>query len=157
METQEIKQASYTLMKKAEAAYLTTIDRDGVPHTRAMLNLRNPKQYPGLIKFFEEYGDNFVIYFSTNTSSEKIAQIRANPLISVYFCAPKKFHGFMLGGSVEIMTDEAIKHALWQEGWEVYYPKGRNDPDYAVLRLIPGFIEGWHKMTRFKVDLRETS
>ena len=157
METQEIKQVSYTLMEKAEAAYLTTIDRDGMPHTRAMLNLRNTSQYSELIPFFQEHGDNMVIYFSTNTSSEKMAQIKANPLVSVYYCEPKKFHGVMLAGSIEIVTDETIKHALWQEGWEVYYPKGMDDPDYAVLRLAPSFIEGWQNMTRFKVDLRNAS
>jgi general stress protein 26 len=157
MNTQEIKQASYTVMEKADAAYLTTIDGEGFPHTRAMLNLRNPSQYPELIQFFQEHGNNMVLYFTTNTSSKKVAQIKANPRVSVYFCTPKKFHGVMLGGSIEIVTDDAIKHALWQEGWKRYYPKGVTDPDYAILRLAPHFAEGWYKSTRFNIDVRKMS
>jgi len=143
MEEQEVRQWSLALMETAEAAYLTTVDETGYPRTRAMLNLRNRKQWGVLAPMFDGHHEDFLVYFSTNTSSSKVRQIRANPHVSVYFCHPGQFHGLMLGGDIEIVTDPALKHRLWQRGWEVYYPIGRDDPDYTILRLLPAFARGW--------------
>lgn len=49
----------------------------------------------------------------------------------------------MLAGDIEIVDDQKIKHALWNEGWEKYYPNGPDDPDYSVLRLFPKNVRGW--------------
>ncbi|KUK27322.1 MAG: Uncharacterized protein XD60_0564 [Acetothermia bacterium 64_32] len=37
----------------------------------------------------------------------------------------------MLGGEVEIVADPGIRNALWNAGWERYYPAGPDDPDYT--------------------------
>lgn len=157
MEVQTIKQICLTLMETGDAAYFSTIDPSGFPDTRAMLNLRNPKQYPTLVQFFSQHQDDLLVYFSTNTSSEKVRQITANSAASVYFCKSKKFQGVMLSGSVEVVSDVDIKHALWQDGWTRYYPGGVEDPDYAVLRLTPEIVKGWYKSNRFKLELRKTA
>jgi general stress protein 26 len=157
MEPQTIKQICLTLMETADAAYFSTIDQSGFPDTRAMLNLRNLKQYPTLVQFFSHHQEDLLVYFSTNTSSEKVRQITENSAGSVYFCKPKKFQGIMLSGSVEVVSDVDIKQALWQDGWTMYYPGGVEDPDYAVLRLTPEIVKGWYKMNRFKLELREAS
>ena len=143
MEEHEIRQWSLALMGTAEATYLTTVGGKGYPETRAMLNLRNKKQWGTLAPVFDGHREDFLIYFSTNTSSSKVSQIRANPRVSVYFCHPRRFHGLMLGGDIEIVTDQALKRRLWQNGWEVYYPRGVDDPDYTILRLLPAFARGW--------------
>ena len=145
-----IRKVSQQLIETAEAAYLTTIDADGFPDTRAMLNLRNPAQYPGLAEFFSAR-DPFEVYFTTNTSSRKITCIKRNPKASAYYCQPKSFHGLMLGGLIEIVADAEVKHALWQPGWECYYLLGIDDPDHTVLRLSPKFLRGWHQMQRLEL------
>ena len=150
MDTATIKEVSHTLIESAEAAFLTNIGRDGFPDTRAMLNLRNAAQYPGLRDFFSKR-DPFQLYFSTNTASRKVAQMKENPNVSVYYCQPKSFHGVMLGGKIEIVEDDNIKQALWQPGWEIYYPKGFNDPDHTVLRMSPLFLRGWYHLQRLEL------
>jgi general stress protein 26 len=42
---------------------------------------------------------------------------------------------------------------MWVEGWEIYYPKGRDDPDYTVLRVDPLRARGWASMSAFDVEL----
>ncbi len=150
MDTATIKEVSRQLIESAEAAYLTTIGSDGFPDTRAMLNLRNTTQYPGLAHFFSSL-DPFQLYFSTNTSSSKVRQMQENPNVSVYYCQPKSFHGVMFGGKIEIIEDVSIKQALWQPGWEIYYPKGFDDPDHTVLRLSPLFLRGWYQLQRLEL------
>jgi len=45
-EVEEVKKSALTLISESKAAYLTTIDSDGFPITRAMFNLRNKEQFP---------------------------------------------------------------------------------------------------------------
>ncbi len=146
MDEKEARRLSLELMEIAEAAYVTTIDPNGFPHTRAMFNLRRQEQFPELFDLFKKHGDDFLIYFTTNTSSGKIAHIKKNPKISVYYCKPNEWRGLMLGGEVEIVTDKAIKEAIWQKGWEMYYPGGPHDPDHTVLCLHPVFARYYHQL-----------
>jgi general stress protein 26 len=147
MNVEELKQWGVELMEISEAVYLTTIGEDGYPYTRAMLNLRNKRQYPNQAHLFAPHRDDWMVYFSTNTSSSKIRQIKSNPRASVYYCDPARFHGLMLKGDIEIVDDSQVRHAIWNEGWERYYPGGPDDPDHTVLRLYPQSAQGWRGFT----------
>ena len=154
MKEKELRQECLKLMETADAAYLSTIDSDGFPQTRVMGNLRNTKQYPGLKSMFSEHGEDFLIYLTTSASSGKMAQIRANPKVSVYFCNPGEFHGLMLGGEIEVVTDTELKKQIWQDGWEMYWPDGPDGPEYTVLRLLPVYAKGWYKEGPFEFKLK---
>jgi len=148
-----LKEACVELMETADGAYLSTVGEDGYPHTRFVFNLRNREQFPGQAPLFAQHRDDLMIYVSTNTSSSKIREIKANPRVSVYYCNPKRFHGVMLAGDIEIVGDSEVKKALWNDGWERYYPAGVDDPDYTVLRLFPKRVAGWYESSRFEFAL----
>ena len=78
-------------------------------------------------------------------------QILSNAKVSVYFCDPGKFHGLMLVGKIDIVTDQGLKKQIWQDGWERYYPDGADDPDYTILRLLPAYAKGWDKSAPFEI------
>ena len=143
MNEEQARQFALRLMEKSEAVYLSTVDGAGCPHIRAMLNLRNVRQYPGFAALFAGHDDDLLVYLTTNTSSLKVEQIRANPAVAVYYCEPAEFHGLMLGGKVDIVDDPKLKEAVWQDGWEMYYPSGPADPDNTLLRLLPSVARGW--------------
>ncbi len=153
---QKIKQASIEVMEASDAVYLTTYGLDGYPHTRAMLNLRNRETYPSQVKLFEQHQDDLMVLISTNTSSSKLRQIQADSRACLYYCLPLQFHGLMLVGDIEIVDDSQFKHAIWNEGWERYYPGGPDDPDHTVLRLYPKYAEGWYQARRFDFVLENT-
>jgi len=153
VDLEELKNASVELMETAPAVYLTTNGPGGYPHTRAMFNLRNREQFPGQVPLFAGHREDLLVYFSTNTSSKKLHQIRADPRVSVYYCSPGQFHGLMLSGDVEALDDSAVRHAIWNEGWERYYPGGPDDPDHTVLCLRPRRAIGWYKATRFEFEI----
>lgn len=155
MKYDDFKKVGLELMATTSAVYLSTINQQGFPETRAMLNLRNTIQFPDLIPLFKEHKDDFLIYLTTNTSSEKMKQILANPAGSVYFCNPENFHGLMLAGQIKIISDSHIKHTIWQNGWEIYYPAGKDDPDYSILALSPERIKGWYMMEKFNFTCHE--
>ena len=150
MTEEEARQFAIGLIGTSPAAYLATIDPEGFPQIRAMLNLMNHRQYPKLVDLFAPERDELAVYFTTNTSSMKMRQMEANPKIAAYFCHPEKFHGLMLLGGVEIVADHRLKHEIWHDGWEQHYPEGPDDPDYTILRLPPELAKGWHGEGRFE-------
>jgi len=149
----ELRETCLELMATAEAVYLATVEPDGYPRIRAMLNLRNRSQYPDHTALYEGHDDDFMVYISTNTSSKKREDIGANPRIGLYYCKPAKFLGMSLVGDVEIAEDVATKEAVWADGWERYFPTtGRpDDPDYTLLRLYPKSARGWTGSETFEI------
>ena len=134
-------------------AYVATVDPDGYPHTRAMFNLRNPSWFPRQVPLFAEHADDFLIYLTTNTSSWKNRQLADHPRASAYYCLPVEYEGLLLIGDLEVVDDTEIRHAVWNEGWERYYPGGPDDPDHTVLRMRPRKAEGWHQSRRFAFEI----
>jgi general stress protein 26 len=149
----EIRNASLQLLRSAGEAYVTTIDEHGYPQTRCMFNLRSKKRFPKLVNTFESHNDDFMILLTTNTSSAKIAQIRKNPAVCIYYCRPNDFQGLMLSGDIEILDDPKIRDEIWHDGWEQYYPQGPHDPDHTVLRLYPKRAKGWMKGGAFNFEI----
>ncbi|HMK45488.1 MAG TPA: pyridoxamine 5'-phosphate oxidase family protein [Methanocella sp.] len=143
---------AFDLMKTAKAAYLTTIDENDYPETRAMLNLRNSDKYPKLSGIFNRNKTDFSTYFTTNTSSPKMRRIEANSKACVYYSKPDEWRGLMMAGDLEPVEDAEVKSSLWQSSWTMYYPAGPTDPDYAILRLRPSFLQGYHQLEHYHID-----
>lgn len=150
MELAEVKNISKNLMETSKAAYLTTIDFEGYPITRAMFNLRNKEQFPEFLDFFAKHENEFVVYISTNTSSSKVEHIKKNPKISVYFCDPEDFKGIMFGGEAEIIEDPNTKQNIWLDWWTRYYPEGLEDPDYTLVKLNPKTARFYYKLNQVR-------
>lgn len=118
----DAEQTIGNLIDKQGVSFISSVDDDGFPNTKAMLP---PRKREGIKTF----------YFTTNTSSMRAAQYRINPKACIYFCDKRFFRGVMLKGSMEVLEDAASKEMIWQEGDTMYYPKGVTDPDYCVLRF----------------------
>jgi general stress protein 26 len=154
MDDKSIGEMCFNLLDVGWPAYVTTVDAAGFPQTRAMFNLRNSQRFPKLTRFFEQLNDKFTQIFTTNTSSAKMEDIKSNSAVSVYYCDPETGRGVMFGGNIEVVTDLAIKKAIWHPEWKKYYLSGYDDPDHTVLRLIPTLAKGWTGSQTFRLELR---
>lgn len=110
------------LIDKQKTAYVGSVDTNGFPNLKAMFS---PRKREGIRTF----------YFTTNTSSLRVAQFRANPKACLYFCDRRFFRGVMLRGTMEVLEDAEHKAMIWCEGDDQYYPEGVADPDYCVLKF----------------------
>jgi general stress protein 26 len=149
MDIQQQKEYCRGVISTSQACYLATVNEEGFPEIRAMLNLRNPAAFPELRDFFNRQTADFTVYLTTNTSSVKMGQIRRNPKISLYYCAPEAWQGVMLQGVVEIVADRDVKKALWQPNWNMYYPLGLTDPDFTIVRLRPDTVKAYGNLSTF--------
>jgi general stress protein 26 len=110
------------LIDKQGVSFIGSLGEDGFPNVKAMLP---PRKREGIKTF----------YFTTNTSSMRVAQYRKHPQACIYFCDRRFFRGVMLKGTMEILEDAASKEMIWRKGDTMYYPLGVTDPDYCVLKF----------------------
>jgi general stress protein 26 len=118
----DLEQIVGRLIDGQGTVFVGSIDGQGWPNIKAMLA---PRKREGLRTF----------WLTTNTSSQRVAQWRANPKASLYFCDPGAFVGVLLTGTMEVLEDAASKELIWRDGDTIYYSRGVTDPDYFVLRF----------------------
>lgn len=110
------------MIDKSGTSFVSYVDEDGYPITKAMLK---PRKRNGIKE----------IWFSTNTSSDKVRSFRKNNKASIYFIDKRYFRGVSLIGTIEVLETTEAKEMIWQTGDEMFYKEGVSDPDYCVLKF----------------------
>jgi len=100
---------------------LVTNGKDGYPQARPM-------------RLLDREGEG--LWFATSRSSRKVAEIDADPRVTVLFPRTDHFNYALLRGCAEVVDEDERKHALWRDEWRDDWPSGPTDPDYVLLRVI---------------------
>ncbi|WDV46322.1 pyridoxamine 5'-phosphate oxidase family protein [Clostridiaceae bacterium M8S5] len=58
-------------------------------------------------------------------------------------------------GDIQVHHDLETKKLLWVEGFERYYPKGIEDPDYCVLKFTTKKVSFYNNLEELTVDIDE--
>ncbi len=128
--------AAFALTRRAKFVNVATNGDGGYPENRVMFNLlkmrsravnRGPARLP----------DGFASWLATNTSSRKVAQVRRDPRVCLYYSDLSAFEGIAVFGRLAEVQDRAVKAALWMKKWEMYYKGGIDGGDFTVFRLVP--------------------
>ena len=144
------KEAILDVINQPPAVYLATVEGSS-PRICALENLRCAKRYPRQSVFCRAAG--FVFYLSTSKSSRKITAIEGNPEVSLYFCDADKYRSAMFSGKAEVLNDQVLREALWDDSWRIYWPSGVWDEDYVLVRLAPSNVMGWWGSQSYEVEL----
>lgn len=122
-------------IKQQKVAFIASIDEDGYPNLKAMLPPRKIE-------------DAKVFYFTTNTSSMRVAQYRTNSSASIYFYHKGlvSYQGLLLRGTMEVCEDTRTKQEIWRHGDTLYYRQGVTDPDYCVLKFTANDGRYYHDL-----------
>ena len=110
------------MIDKSTTSFISYVDEDGYPITKAMLK---PRKRNGIKE----------IWFSTNTSSNKVKYFKKNNKASLYFMDKRYFRGVSLVGTIEVLETAEAKEMIWQDGDEMFYKEGISDSDYCVLKF----------------------
>lgn len=135
------KSQLFQFISKQKTAFIASVNEQGYPVIRAMLAPRKI--------------DGNEIYFSTNTSSNKVRQYSVNDKACVYFCkrGTIKYQGVALTGEMQVCTDQATKDEIWRFGDKLFYKQGVTDPDYCVLKFTAKSAEYYCDFKIEKIDL----
>ena len=129
------------LIEKQSVSFISSIDEDGFPNTKAMLA---PVKREG-IKYF---------YWHTNSPSVRVRQYRNNPKACVYFYDKRFFRGVMLKGTMEVLDEKKTKKELWKDDFSMYYTGGKDGGDFIILKFTAtqGRYYSNFKSEDFKVE-----
>lgn len=135
------KEQIYEFISKQKTAFIASVNEQGYPVMRAMLK-------PRLI-------DGNEMYFSTNTSSNKVKQFATNNKACIYFYkrGKIKYQGVSIIGDMEIRTDQPTKDKIWRFGDRLFYKQGVTDPDYCVLKFNGKTAEYYCDFKISQIDL----
>jgi len=139
MDKQEAMTEGLKLIERSSICLLGTNGEDGFPNIKAVMNAK----HEGMNK----------IWFSTNTHSKRVQQLRRDNRACVYYVDEKDFKGLMLTGTIQILQDPRSRRMLWSDGDERYYPLGVEDPDYSVLCLTARRGNYYHKLKNITFEI----
>ena len=108
------------LHSQCENVTVASIDTNGYPRPVQMSKIG--------AKGFHE------VWMATSADSVKVNDFKANDKAGL--CYDHYGDGVALRGTVEIVTDDAIRKEMWQDWFIYHFPGGPNDPNYVLLHFI---------------------
>ena len=119
----------YALIKDMRIAMMTTADTDGSLRSRPMYS-----------QSADESGD---LWFFTQIASGKSSEISRDHQVNLAYADPDKQHYVSVSGRAEVVRDKAHIDKHWSEGMRTWFPKGKDDPQIALIRVKPEHGEYW--------------
>lgn len=144
MENQESSKAEKlehlrSLIKNVETVMFTTLEANGDMRSRPMAPM-------------EMDADNN-LWFFTNETSSKIQEIIDNPKVNIGYSHPDENTYVSIKGIATIVNDRAQIEAKWSPILKAWFPKGMEDPDLALLKVVPQEAEYWDSSSSRMVQL----
>ncbi len=124
----EATQKMWEMMKSISFAMLTTEDDDNL---RARPMVAAQSEFDGTLWFF------------TRASSHKVDEVNQDQRVGVTYADPSKQDYVSLSGRAKLVRDKSAIDAHWGESMRTWFPKGKDDPDIALLKVDVNMAEYW--------------
>lgn len=118
------------MIKDIDFCMLTTIDEQGDPHSRPMSSNGD----------IDPNGD---LWFFTGLSSHKVSEVERSPKVNVSFADPENQRYVSVSGIAQLVRDPRKIEELWRPQFKMWFPKGKDDPDVALLKISLERGEYW--------------
>ena len=127
-DTQDAARTLWAMIKPISVAMLTSED-GGRLRSRPMV--ASQRAFDGTLWFF------------TRAGSHKVAEVQADDRVAVSYADPSSQTFVSLSGRARLVRDKEQIRAHWGESVRVWFPKGQDDPDIALLRVDVEAAEYW--------------
>lgn len=118
------------MVKDIDFCMLTTVDENNDLHSRPM-SLNSEVDQEGNLWFF------------TFANSHKVTEVRRTPKCNVSFAKPDDNRYVSITGTAELVRDKRTIEELWKPELKAWFPKGTDEPDIALLRVLIEKAEYW--------------
>jgi len=113
--------AAKEIMTSTGTCALITQDKNGVSRVRMM----DP--------FLPE--KDLTVWFGTNPKSRKVAQIKNNNKVTIYYRDKDNSGYAMIYGKAELVNDQKSKNKYWKDTWKSFYPNKKES--YLLIKVTP--------------------
>ena len=116
-------------IKDVRIAMLTTFDEQQALHSRPMYTIK--PQADGSLLFF------------TDAESAKVYEVRKDNLVNLSYANPESNVYVSVSGKASVSRDQAKIDELWSEPMRAWFPKGKDDPNIMILKVVVEKGEYW--------------
>ena len=120
-----LRAAAREIIQEAPYVVLATNTAGGPPHLRLMDPLPPDTA--------------FVVWLGTNPRSRKVAEIRRDPRVTLFYQASGGTGYVMLSGEARLIDDAARKAVHWKDAWAPFYPDRARD--LLLIEVRPRRLE----------------
>lgn len=121
----ELIAAAREIMSAARYCALITLDSSGRPQARTL------DPFPP--------DENMVVWLGTNPRSRKVAEIRRNPQVTLYYFDREEQAYVTISGIARLVNDPKEKAKRWKDEWKDFYPDRARD--YLLIAVKPEKLE----------------
>jgi general stress protein 26 len=114
------------IMSAARYCALITLDAAGRPQARTL------DPFPP--------DENLVVWLGTNPRSRKVAAIRRNHRVTLYYFDRENQAYVSISGLARLVNDPKEKAKHWKDEWKDFYPDRAKD--YLLIAVTPEKLEG---------------
>ena len=125
----EARQKVWSLIKDIKVAHLVTHSPEDGLHARPMV--AQQKEFDGELWFF------------TRAHSAKTREIKDDQTVLLAYAEPSDQNYVSLSGTARIVRDQAKIHEMWSEMMRTWFPKGKDDPEIALIKVDVKTAEYW--------------
>jgi general stress protein 26 len=118
----------WSMIKSAKFAMLVTEDGD---HLRGRPMAASQEDFDGTLWFF------------TRASSHKVTEVEQDSRVCVTYAEPSSQDYVSFSGRGKLVRDQAEIDKRWSEILKAWFPKGKDDPDVALLKVTVDQAEYW--------------
>jgi general stress protein 26 len=83
--------------------------------------------------------ERMVVWFGTNPLSRKVAEVRRNPRVTLYYFDRENQAYVTLHGIARVVNDSQEKLRHWKDDWKDFYPD--RDKGYVLIEVRPERLE----------------
>lgn len=123
------RQKVWELIKDIRVALLVTTGDGGRLHGRPMAAMN--KDFDG------------ALWFASREGAPKLGEISGNTNVLLAYSEPKNQNYVSVSGSATVVRDTTKVKELWSEPARVWFPKGPEDPEIALIRVEVESAEYW--------------
>ena len=127
------------LIKGIEYAMLTTVRPDGTLHSCPMATA--------------EADSNGVIWFFSGNNTDKVEAIKTDRRVNLAYSDFDSQRYVSITGEAEPVRDHVKAREMWNPLYEAWFPKGVDDPNLILLKVVVVSAEYWDASAGHMVKL----
>ena len=93
------------------------------------------------------------VWFFTKTTSGKVDEVSHYREVNLSFAKPDRNSYLSVTGTAYLNQDKRLIDELWSKMLEAWFPKGKDDPELGLLKVVPEEAEYWDSTTSKMVQL----
>jgi general stress protein 26 len=122
---QALLAAARAIMTKVGICSVITVDETGRPQARA-IDVFPPDE-------------QMVVWFATNPKTRKVAQIKRDPRVTLYYYDSAAMEYVTLLGRARLVADPAEKQKRWKDSFRAFWPD--RGEGYLLVEVTPERLE----------------